>query len=79
MYIINMSGAVAKVLEQAKLLTAEEQIELVNQLSSQNKMEMSPDIEEVWLTELERRETELDSGKVKGLTYAELKAKLSWT
>lgn len=83
MYILSMSGAVAKVLEQAKLLSESEKIQVVDKLLYDHGEDKDPSYDKSWEVELRRRKAEMDSGEVEGILWSDVKkeiqAKYNWS
>ena len=73
-----MSSAVAEILKLTRSLSAEEKSELISELIESEDYKMSPEIEEAWLEEANRRFELIKSGKSKTHTFEEIKAKLHW-
>lgn len=71
-----MTNAVDDLYEKASKLTAAERVALAGLLVDALEGGVEPDIEEAWRREVARRVSELDSGSVRTVPWAEVRAKL---
>ena len=71
-----MERGVAELLKEASRLPESERAELAGRLIESLEGEPDPDVEVAWAEEVERRVRQLDSGEVKTIPWAEVRAKL---
>lgn len=68
-----MTTEVSKLLEKAPSLSIDEQEALVESLISNLGDKVDKDVQAAWEEEIERRVTELDSGRAKTVPWAEIR------
>jgi len=66
-------NTVGQIMEQVKLLTAEEKHELIVQLMDFGEDFSEKEIESAWLAEVERRREEVASGTARLISFAAIK------
>jgi len=71
-----MARSARDLFEEAMKLDPDERIALTGLLIESLDPESEEGVEEAWVTEIERRMTELDSGAVKPIPWDELRARL---
>ena len=70
-----MTPEVCKLLEQALSLSVEEQEALADSLISHLGGKVDEDVEQAWEAEIGKRVAELDSGKAKAASWAEVRSR----
>ena len=63
-----------QIVEEARHLPDEQVAELMDRLSQ--RLHLSPDIDESWKAETRRRVADIESGKVQGISGAEVSARI---
>lgn len=71
-----MSRAVRELYEKASELSPEDRAELAGLLLESLSEKHDPDLEEAWAREIERRMAEYRAGRVKTISWQELRARL---
>lgn len=71
-----MSRAVKDLYEEASELSAEQRAELAGLLLESLEEERDPDADEAWAAEIERRMADYRAGRVKTLSWQEVRAHL---
>ena len=71
-----MNADLSRLLKDALRLPPEARSALAGHLLDSLDSKIDPDIEEAWDAEITRREHELDSGKVKSMSWAEARREI---
>jgi putative addiction module component (TIGR02574 family) len=71
-----MTSTAQKVLEEAMRLEPKERAELAGRLLESLEPESEEGVAEAWLTEIERRMAELDSGSAQSVPWEQVRARL---